>query len=301
MNVHHLELFYYVARHGGITEAVRKIPYGTQQPAVSAQVLRLEEDLGIRLFQRRPFHLTPAGRELYEFVAPFFGGLTDKGQQLRGEADARLRLAAPATILREHLPKLLEQHRRDFPRLKIQLHDANQDTAETLLRKNEIDLAITDLENRPSAGIRCSVLLKIPLALLLPKQRRVRSAKQVWSEAATEPLISLPPNESISRLFRSALGKYNVTWPTSVELSSLDLIPVYVRAGFGTGLFLSNPNGKPPAGTRILALKDFPPLVVAALWHGKLPPVAAKFLDRITAEARRIQHGSVSQAVAKPC
>ena len=39
MNIHHLELFYYVARHGGITEAVRNIPYGIQQPAVSGQVV----------------------------------------------------------------------------------------------------------------------------------------------------------------------------------------------------------------------------------------------------------------------
>ena len=43
MNIHHLELFYYVARHGGITEAVRNIPYGIQQPAVSGQVAQLEE------------------------------------------------------------------------------------------------------------------------------------------------------------------------------------------------------------------------------------------------------------------
>src|SRR5215831_13159259 len=45
MNVHHLELFYYVAKHGGIMPAVRNIPYGIQQPAVSAQVAQLEEFL----------------------------------------------------------------------------------------------------------------------------------------------------------------------------------------------------------------------------------------------------------------
>ena len=42
MNVHHLELFYYVARYGGIMPAVRNIPYGIQQPAVSGQVVQLE-------------------------------------------------------------------------------------------------------------------------------------------------------------------------------------------------------------------------------------------------------------------
>ena len=41
-NLHHLELFYYVAKYGGITPAVRKMPYGIQQPAVSGQMLQLE-------------------------------------------------------------------------------------------------------------------------------------------------------------------------------------------------------------------------------------------------------------------
>src|SRR5204862_6629159 len=65
MNVHHLELFYYVARYGGIMEAVRNMPYGIQQPASSAQVSQLEEFLGLTLFQRRPFALTPGGEKLY--------------------------------------------------------------------------------------------------------------------------------------------------------------------------------------------------------------------------------------------
>ena len=65
MNIHHLELFYYVAKHEGISGAVRNMPYGIQQPAVSAQVIQLENDLGITLFQRRPFELTAAGEEFY--------------------------------------------------------------------------------------------------------------------------------------------------------------------------------------------------------------------------------------------
>ena len=64
LNIHHLELFYYVARHGGISEAVRHMPYGIQQPAMSSQIIQLEETLGLTLFQRRPFQLLPAGAEL---------------------------------------------------------------------------------------------------------------------------------------------------------------------------------------------------------------------------------------------
>lgn len=291
MNVHHLELFYHVAKHGGISEAVRKIPYGIQQPAVSGQILRLEQDLGLKLFQRRPFQLSAAGRELYEFIAPFFGALAQKGQQLRGETDSRLRLAAPATVLREHLPKLLELHRREFPQLKLQLYDANQSMAENLLRQFEIDLAITDLENKPSPGIRSSVLLQLPLVLLLPRQRKIPAGKQLFPQIRKEPLISLPPEETISRLFRRGLTHRGMDWPTGVELSSLDLIPVYVRSGFGVGLFVDSPDGKPPTGTRAVRLRDFPPLVVAALWRDKLPPIAASFLRRLKMEAERVQHG----------
>lgn len=65
MNVHHLELFYYVAKHGGISAAVRQIPYGIQQPAVSSQIRALEENAGAVLFERSPFRLTPAGEKLF--------------------------------------------------------------------------------------------------------------------------------------------------------------------------------------------------------------------------------------------
>ena len=92
MNVHHLELFYYVARHGGISEAVRNIPYGIQQPAVSGQVAQLEEDLGVTLFHRRPFSLTPPGQKLYRFIEPFFGGLNDMAQELQGGSARQLRI-----------------------------------------------------------------------------------------------------------------------------------------------------------------------------------------------------------------
>ena len=94
MNVHHLELFYYVAKHGGISEAVRNMPYGIQQPAISGQVIQLEEFLGVTLFQRRPFALTGPGQELYDFIKPFFSNLTPMAEKLRGGVSQHLRIAA---------------------------------------------------------------------------------------------------------------------------------------------------------------------------------------------------------------
>src|SRR5215470_1545307 len=103
MNIHHLELFYYVARFGGITEAVRNIPYGIQQPAVSGQVAQLEEYLGVVLFQRRPFALTPAGQKLYRFVHPFFSSVEGVPSELQGGKPKNNRFGASTMVLRDHL------------------------------------------------------------------------------------------------------------------------------------------------------------------------------------------------------
>jgi len=289
VNIHHLELFYHVAKHGGISEAVRRMPYGIQQPAVSGQILKLEEDLGLKLFQRRPFALTPAGRELFEFVEPFFGRVEETGTRLRGEASERLRLAGPSAVLRDHLPSLLEQYRRAFPRLRLSLHVANQAAAESMLRKQQIDLAIIELEGRP-AGLRCRALLKLPLYLLVPQSRRLRSASELWkADEIADPLISLPANETITKLFREGLRDLSINWPTSVEVSALDLIPAFVRAGFGIGLSVLAPGEKAPGKIRRVALPNFPPLVIAALWQGKLSEVAEGFLEIIKTHSRELQ------------
>src|SRR5271157_2614644 len=149
MNIHHIELFYYVARHGGISEAVRHMPYGIQQPAISAQLLRLEDDLGAKLFTRRPFSLTPPGEKLFQFIEPFFANLETVAAELHPEAAPRLRIGAPELAFRDHLPVLLNDLRARFPRLKLSLRSGYQHQLETWLEQREIDLAVTPLETNP--------------------------------------------------------------------------------------------------------------------------------------------------------
>src|SRR6185369_14665889 len=119
MNIHFLELFYYVAKHGGISEAVRNMPYGIQQPAMSGQIIQLEESLGVTLFQRRPFALTPHGEELYKFIAPFFDNLTAMADKIRGGISQHVRIGASEIVLRDHLPAVLQAMRKQFPKLKV--------------------------------------------------------------------------------------------------------------------------------------------------------------------------------------
>src|SRR5262249_17747380 len=142
----------------------------------------------------------------------------------------------------------------------------------------------------PAAGIRCCELLKLPLQLLVSPKRRLRSAAELWKKGeVADPLICMPASETITKLFRDGLRKVEVDWPTSVEVSSLDLIPSYVRAGFGFGLSVVAPGEKPPVKIHLLPLPGFPPLILAAIWQGKMPPIAEAFLAAVKSHARTLQ------------
>ncbi len=289
MNSHHLELFYHVALHRGISAGARKMPYGIQQPAVSGQILQLEKDLGLKLFERRPFALTSAGRELFEFVEPFFGQIREIPARLRRGEDARLRLAAPATILRAHLPAVLRDHKKRYPSVSLQLHDANQAGAEELLRKQEIDLAITELEGKPAVGLQSAILFRLPLILVLPDALKIKHASDLWRRGAPpESLISLPPDEVMSKQFQARLRQLRVNWSVGVQVSAMDLTPIYVSLGFGVGLSIAAPGATLAAGLKTLALPKFPPLVIAALWQRNLSAPNTAFLREITRRAKAI-------------
>ncbi len=158
MNIHHLELFYYVAKHEGISNAVRKIPYGIQQPAVSAQVIQVENDLGATLFQRRPFELTPAGEELYDFIHPFFANLNSMGEKIRGGVAQTIRIGASGVVFREHLPDLLNAARKEFPGLHPALRVGIQPEIEQWLLANDVDLGVTVLGTKPPAEMKSEKL-----------------------------------------------------------------------------------------------------------------------------------------------
>jgi DNA-binding transcriptional LysR family regulator len=287
MNIHHLELFYHVARHEGIVAACRHIPYGIQQPAVSAQVAALEKDLGLRLFERRPFRLTPAGAALYEFAAPFFGRLGEIEDRLRGETVPSVRLAGLTEVMREHVPLLLAGLRRTFPGLRVTLQEIDQRGAERLIGQGEADLAITVLESRLPPGFRSRTLARLPLCLLVPADRSVRRAADLWKRGDT-PLIALPAHELLPRLFQRELTKRGVDWKTELEVSSQDLVAIYVRNGLGAGLAVRTPEVERDARVRLLPLPGFPPLPIGAFWRGTLAEPAARLVEELAQRSAQV-------------
>jgi DNA-binding transcriptional LysR family regulator len=288
MNIHHLELFYYVARHGGITEAVRNIPYGIQQPAVSGQVAQLEEYLGVTLFQRRPFALTPAGEKVYHFIQPFFANLDTLASELQGGKARQIRIGASTIVLREHLPEVFQNIRKRFPNLKISLREGYPADFESLLFKEELDLAVTAIEKKPPPGLHTVSLVELPLVLLVEKASRVTAADQLWGRDKIEdPLICLPAVEAISKNFQHGLSRLGVDWFPGMEVSSLDLIETYVAGGFGIGVSVQVPKAPPSPKVRVVPLPNFAPVIVGVIWRGKTSALLQAFLDEFQLRAKR--------------
>jgi DNA-binding transcriptional LysR family regulator len=286
LNIHHLELFYYVARHGGIMEAVRRMPYGIQQPAISAQIIRLEEDLGLTLFQRRPFQLTKAGAELFEFVKPFFGNIDAIEQRLTGGAGMQIRIGASEVVQRDHLPDIVAKVRQRCPELKLYLREGYQPQLESWLLAREIDLAITMVEGQLPPGIKRERLIQLELALLVSKDHPLKSADELWKrDKINEPLIALPGSEGICRHFQRQLETRDLEWIASLEVSSLGLVEAYVAGGFGIGLGLHVPKIAPSPKVRLIPLKGFDPVDIGALWMGKRTSLMDRFVEECHARA----------------
>lgn len=292
MNIHHLELFYYVARHGGITEAVRNIPYGIQQPAVSGQVAQLEQYLGVVLFQRRPFALTPAGERLYRFIQPFFSNLGAVAGELQGGQARQIRIGASTLVLRDHLPEFLRKVRTKFPVLKIALREGYQAELEAMLQREELDLVVTLIEKKTAPGIQAEAMIDLPLTLLVPRDSKVTSPEQLWErDRIEEPLICLPKAEGICKNFQQGLARLGVDWFPGIEVSSIDLIQNYVAGGFGIGVSVLVPKTTVPAGIRSLPLptSQFSPVIVGALWRGKPSTIVQAFLGELRLKARSMK------------
>jgi DNA-binding transcriptional LysR family regulator len=303
MNIHHLELFYFVARHGGITEAVRNIPYGIQQPAVSGQVAQLEEYLGVVLFQRRPFALTPAGQKLYAYIQPFFANLDNISSELQGGKAQHVRIGASTIVLRDYLPEFFRKVRTKYPKLRVALREGYQAELESLLQKEELDLVLTFIEKKSAPGIHSVALLELPLALMVAKDSPIKSPEELWQrDRILEPLICMPAAEAICKHFQQGLGRLQVDWFPGIEVSSLDLIETYVGNGFGIGISVLVPQHNHSPDVRLIPLprKYFDPVIMGALWRGKMSALLQAFVTEAQLKAKGVDMQLAGVLAATP-
>jgi DNA-binding transcriptional LysR family regulator len=259
---------------------------------MSGQIIQLEEFLGTTLFHRRPFQLTTQGQELFEFVRPFFDNLDTMAARLRGGEAQHVRIGASEIVLRDHLPAILETMRQRFKRLKVTLREGYQPQLEAWIARNELDLAITLLSEKPPTGTSGLRLFDLPLVLLVPHDSPIKSAKELWGrDRIDEALISLPTNEPIYKNFQEGLARLGVDWFTSIEVSTVELVQTYVANGHGIGLSIIVPVARQNPQLRSLPLEEFKPVTFGVLYHNKPAPIVESFLGAIRQAAEPLQSG----------
>src|SRR5271170_473036 len=126
VRLHQLEGFYWTGLAGGYTRAAEAMPYPITEPAIYQQVRKLEGTLGVALVRQakpRRTVLTPEGRALHDFIAPFFQRLPGVVEGLKRRESARLSLAVDGAIGFELVGPALAALREKRPSVEVCLRD----------------------------------------------------------------------------------------------------------------------------------------------------------------------------------
>ena len=288
-NSHHLMLFYHVARHGGISRALRHMPYGIQQPALSGQLLDLERELGVTLFSRRPFALTPPGTVLYEHARAFFEPLDALVETLRQPELLVLRIGASELILREYMPAVVASMRAREPHLRFEFCSGPLAQMTAAIHEGKVDLAIAAVD-RPPHGLATLPITRLALVLLAPQPPdTIRVPVLTAPGRVSTPLIGPAPQEGITQAFRRELARRGVDWPTGIVASSIALVPWFVARGSGLGLCLDFPILVQHPNVRPVPLTGFEPVDVVAMWGRSPRPLLATLVQVIEAYAAQLR------------
>jgi LysR family transcriptional regulator, hydrogen peroxide-inducible genes activator len=146
MEVHQLRYFVAAAEAGSMTEAARRCRVA--QPSLSQQVRKLEETLGVALFDRlgRGVELTEAGRALLPRARRILGEVRDAAASLRREVEAgagRLAVGAIPTIAPYLLPVHLGAFRGRFAECELSIREDFTERLVEAVVASELDFAVT--------------------------------------------------------------------------------------------------------------------------------------------------------------
>jgi hypothetical protein len=129
--------------------------------------------------------------------------------------------------------------------------------------------------------------LELPLILLVDKKSKLTRAEELWKrDKIEETLVCFSRNDPVHAHFQRGLEQLGVEWFCGIEVTSERLIQHYVANGYGIGLTVAVPGFEPPPQLRALALPNFPPVVVAVAWSGKLSGITRQLLAELDVEAQ---------------
>jgi DNA-binding transcriptional LysR family regulator len=238
MELYQLRTFAAVAELGHLTRAAERLH--VSQPAVSAQIKALEDELGMPLFERGAtgMTLTPAGSRLLPLATRVVAAAIDlKSQALsfKGEVGGHLRvgtLSDPETLrLGDLLARAVERH----PLLQLDLRHEVTGAAFAKVRDGELDASFY-YGPLHHAAVVSTPLRPLVYAVVVPAAWRERIAGDAWDPVAALPWVMTPPISSHHALATGLFETRGRTPASIVEADNESVVRSLVVAGVGAGL-----------------------------------------------------------------
>ena len=283
MNLQRLEGFYWVAKTQGYARAARAFPYPITQPGVHQQVRRLEEELGLKLFERvgkDKVVPTARGQLLFDAVAPFYESLPQVEAQVRGPVvGGTLKVVAAGHLLRHLLPEWLRRLQARRPDITVKLGELGSADL-TGLRDGTADLLVDWLPEVPD-DIATQVVAKTEAWVVAPAfGPHAQKGRLSVAALAKVPFIAYHQDKTLRGLQLEALRQHGVEPREGFAADSADTILGFVAAGLGFSLVPSlSASGPRLAGVAAQRLErpvaSFPVVAAGRRAHGPGPLVQA--------------------------
>ncbi|NRS19293.1 LysR family transcriptional regulator [Brevibacillus sp. HB1.2] len=194
MELLQLKYFQIVARTEHMTKAAKELHIA--QPALSVTIARLEEELGVPLFDRigRQIRLNVFGQAFLKKVDTALGALEEGKREIADLAGLERGSVLLATTTLNRVSELLAPFLSLYPHISFRITQATTEELKVqLLEKGEIDFCLaTSSIDRP--GICNLPLLTEEIVLAVPSAHRLAGRHRIHlSEVANDPFISLKP------------------------------------------------------------------------------------------------------------
>ncbi|WP_038048745.1 LysR family transcriptional regulator [Thermus caliditerrae] len=270
MDLRRLRLFLLLAEEGNFHRAAERAYLS--QPALSQQIQALERELGVRLLERRPFRLTPAGEVLREEGRRLLREAEVLKERVRQAGRGELRFGVPENLLPDLMP-LLDHLRRGLgqPVEVLEMHTPEQVKA---LKEGRLDYGLAGLKVEDPA-IAEEPLLKVPIVAVLPEGHPLASRERVPLKALRDEPFLLVPREALPPLYEAFMEVFRRAGFTPKVVREVARFPQavsLVAAGVGVHLTLAPYRVFPHPGTALKPLEEEAALQVSLIYCRTPPP-----------------------------
>jgi DNA-binding transcriptional LysR family regulator len=212
MELRHLRTIVAVAQHRSLTKAGEELYLS--QSAVSQQIRRLEEELGIEVFRRtsRSVELTAEGMVILGYAERVLAEVDDMHSELEeisGLLSGQLRIGGVYPTGPYDIFGLLADFRAAHPGVAIHMVEATQDDVLAALRSDELDCAFAALD--PDAlgdEFAATLLWKDEIVVALPPGHRLCAQPEIaFEQLAAEDLIAYRENSALRRRLERVMAE----------------------------------------------------------------------------------------------